>query len=322
MVLRAKTSDPATVTFKVGDVTLAQVPTENIDGSNIAKYTWWGAGSDGQYLPDGSYPISASVGGNTENLTALIKHIPTLVIGFRLPPNGIFSKDPTSSIFPGEPQCVECVSSLGDDMTNSQKGYVSGVLVDDPVNIVSGNYSLPQIDLRLRSRIPLIVSRIYNSLDMSSGPFGRGWSRPFFVNLNIGVSTASLKLSDGSKVLFKIQGSSFFSDSDSGLKLAFSPDSNFWTVANPKGSEWTFDTSGKIIRMARVCCGKGAADATLIDYDSKGRLSKITNPEGQCLNFTTNTSGKITSVKDSDGRTITYQYDDKGNLIGNLLEHL
>ncbi|MBF0547857.1 MAG: RHS repeat protein [Candidatus Riflebacteria bacterium] len=315
MVLRAKTSDPATVTFKVGDLTFAQIPTENIDGSNIAKYTWWGMASTGQYLPDGSYPISASADGKTENLTSVIKHIPTLKIGFRLPPNGLFSKDPTGSVYPGEPQCVECVTSLGDDMANSQKGYVSGVLVDDPVNIVSGNYSLPQIDLRLRSRIPLILSRIYNSLDMSSGPFGRGWSSPFFVNLNIGVSTASLKLSDGSKVLFKKQGNAFLSDSDSGLKLTFSSDTNFWTVTNPKGSEWTFDTSGKIIRMAHACCGKGAADATLIDYDSKGYLSKITNPERQCLNFTINTSGKISSVKDSDGRTITYKYDDKGNLI-------
>lgn len=315
VVLRAKTSAPTTVVFKANGVTLGSVPTVDVNGSNMAKYIWMGDGVDGNLLPDGSHTVSASAFGKTESLTCLIKRIPTLVIGFKLPPNGVFDKDPSSSIYPEQPKCVECITSLTDDMANSQKGYVSGIFVDDPVNIVSGNYTMLQADLRLRSRIPLVLSRIYNSLDMSSGLFGRGWSCPYQVQLNVGVSTASLKLSDGSKVLFTKQGDAFVSSADSGLNLVFSSDTGFWSVTNPRGAEWTFDTAGKIIRMARACCGKGAADATLLEYGPNGRLTKVTNPAGQYFQFTTNDNGQITTVKDSDGRVISYSYDDKGHLV-------
>jgi|GEM_PF-6330006 len=314
VLLKAVTSAPGTVNFKVGNTLLESVPTSLIDGQNIAEMIWWGGDNTGKLLEDGVHDLTASVGGQSLTHSINIKRIPSLLITFAIPSSG-FGKDPTASILPPPPDCFNCLTDFTDEMSKKQPGYVSGVLVGDPVNAVSGNYSLPVIDLRLKSRIPLVLSRVYNSLDKTSGPFGRGWSSLYFTRLENTSATPSLKLSDGSKVLFEKQGDVFVSDPAYGLRLSFSDSTNFWVVTNSQGSEWHFDNIGKIIRMASACCGRGAADALLFEYDSRGYLSKVGNPEGQFFNIANDSNGRITSVTDSAGRIVSYGYDNEGNLI-------
>ncbi|HEY9070824.1 MAG TPA: RHS repeat-associated core domain-containing protein [Candidatus Ozemobacteraceae bacterium] len=66
--------------------------------------------------------------------------------------------------------------------------------------------------------------------------------------------------------------------------------------------------------MTRACCGTGAADAVVIEYDSMGRLHRVTNPAGQWVEFTHAPNGRIVSIADVSSRTFTYGYDSAGFL--------
>ena len=312
ILFKATTSAPETVNFKIGSTLLESVPTVPKDGKNVAETIWWGRDATGKTFPDGLHDVDATVRSQTITKNIGIQRIPSLLITFAISP---FSKDPTSSILPPPPSCFNCLTDFTDEMGKKQSGFVSGVLVGDPVNIVSGNYSLPKIDLRLKSRISLVLSRVYNSLDKNSGPFGRGWSSLFFTKLENTSATPTLKLSDGSKVLFTKQGSNYVSEPAYGLQLSYSDATTLWLLTNPQGSEWHFDSAGRIIRMASACCGRGAADALTFEYDSRGFLAKVSNPEGQYFTIVSDPNGRITSVTDSSGRVVSYQYDINGNLI-------
>jgi RHS repeat-associated protein len=316
IVFKASSSASTTVIFKVKkdaqEWVLGNVPTYAEGTANAAKLSWWGRLPDGNLATAGEYLIVAEADSTTASTSFSVERTESNVVGI-----GDWmkaSKDPAAAV-PPEVKPVTCPTTGWDEMPPFPLGYFSTLSVSDPVNIVSGNYSWSSIDLTLKARLPLTLARIYNSLDGRTGPFGRGWSSPYLARLEIYPADVVFVNSDGSGVRFTKAGDAYQPPAGVDLRLGLATDTGYWTISTPQGGNWTFDEAGKVIRMARACCGRGAADAILLDYDTANRLHRVTNPAGQWIEFAYGTGDRVSLVTDSSGRTITYGYDQAGNLV-------
>lgn len=184
-----------------------------------------------------------------------------------------------------------------------------------PFDVATGNLVFRWNDLTLPSVGPrLTVRRTYNSLDMRSGPFGRGWSHSYDVRV--------IPTTDGEQVyLLCRQGSGrrdhFVRSADGSYE---SPPTIHWSVHQngdgtsslnqPDGTTGDFGADGRLVRITY-----GSGRSVEFDYDGMGFLTKVSDGRGQSLSFTKGPDGKVHSIRDSAGRLIRYEYDDVGNLV-------
>ena len=224
------------------------------------------------------------------------------------------AKDPSAAL-PPFAKAEVCPLVPWEEMLSLPQGYFSSLAVGDPVNTSSGNFALPTVDFTLKGRRSFAVARIYNSLDPKVTLFGRGWSSPLLVNLEIATENVVFTNSDGSRLLFNRNGNTFAPASSTDLKLEYNADTEFYTLSHPHGTSWIFNSLGQIVQMLRSCCGQGAADAIVFSYDDSNRLAAVTTPSGRSLSFTFNGDNLITAVSDSTGRTFNYAYDADKNLV-------
>ncbi|MBF0410120.1 MAG: RHS repeat-associated core domain-containing protein [Candidatus Riflebacteria bacterium] len=211
-----------------------------------------------------------------------------------------------------DPQPVECPNNA---LPTVKDGDNTGLQGGDPVSLFSGNLVLTSGDLLLNSRLPISLSRCYNSRDAYAGPFGKGWSASCLSRLDFSDTKIVFTNTNGSRVTFQRNGDTFIPPQNTDLTLSVATSTQFWTVKHPSEGEFTFDSDGKILRIARACCGKGVLDAINFEYDSAGRLTKMSNPDAQSFTFTYDDQGHITQVNDSTGRQVQYTYNPRGNLI-------
>jgi hypothetical protein len=94
-----------------------------------------------------------------------------------------------------------------------------------------------ETDLNLRSRFPLVLARIYNSLDPESKLFGRGWSSPVSAHLAFSDSDVVFTNSDGSRSLFRNENSEYIGPEGSPLDLKYNSGTGFYTISHPHGAE-------------------------------------------------------------------------------------
>ncbi|MBF0547233.1 MAG: RHS repeat protein [Candidatus Riflebacteria bacterium] len=310
IVFRAVADSATPITFQVksssGEIKNLGAVDAVANGSDFtAKLNWWGP------LPEGTYTLIAQAGISSKERTFEVKHIKASCLGMGTWLNN--TKDPSNAV-PPEPKPQSCPLQTWDTATGNNVGYFQSLSVGDPVNIVSGNYTLAQIDLTLKARNSLTLARIYNSLDSNIGPFGRGWSSPYLSHLDIRDTSVAFFNSDGSRILYQKQGSAYVGPSDIDLSLSVSTDTGFWALRRPDGMEWTFDATGKIIRMTNSCCGKGALDSINFEYNASGTVHRVVNPANQWFEFDYDSNGRATKVTDFSGRSVLYSYDQAGNL--------
>ena len=289
--------------------------------------TYYSALGDGASIAGNSFTVSViSLGfpcAPTINLTAL-KVYGTLINDPNDPPEEPpVEPQPTEEIgiqtwldikgnilplFP-EPKPQECPPAEWEMMTLRKKGILAPFAVADPVNVMSGNFALPEVDLKLKARDPIVLARIYNSLDPRVTPFGKGWSSPFFTRLTIATTSVTFINADGSGLTFPKVNGVYQAPENSDLKL-ITPDANgFWSIQHASGKEWFYNTDGQIVRMAKSCCGQGASNALSFEYDQAKRLIKVENSSGQAMNFQYSAENLIEQVTDSTGRIIAYTFD-------------
>ena len=314
IVFRSEVSDAAEVEFSIRTPSGAIIPigskaTVQQDSEHVAKLSWWGQSG----LEEGVYTIIAAAGTSSKSSTFEVKHTVVSLVGLGKWMKG--SKDP-SAVLP--PYAIEegCPDNPWDEMLPDTNGFFAkAVTISDPVNVSSGNFVLSQVDLNLKSRYNLTLARIYNSLDPRITAFGRGWSSPFLVNLEISADKVVFTNSDGARLLFNRSGNLFTPVAVTDLGLTFNSDTGFYTLAHPHGSNWVFDGQGRILQMTKACCGQGANDAIVFSYDANDKLSSVTAPSGKSQTFSYNADGLISGIADSTGRSVSYSYDTDNNLI-------
>ncbi len=168
---------------------------------------------------------------------------------------------------------------------------------DSAVNVLTGNLShSPQVG-------PLAIN--YDSLGTMS-PLGRGWSHAYSRRIRqapYNGPTVLLQTSWRDRIRFERGSDGLFhsaSPRDRSV-LTKNPDLT-WTRSEPNGTVSTYGADGY---LRTVTDSNG--NVTRLTY-SGFNLRTITDPVGRTIQITTNSSGRITAVKDYAGNSYTFTY--------------
>ncbi len=195
----------------------------------------------------------------------------------------------------------------------------------DPVDCRTGLFLHSRTDFAIQDVAPLVFTRTYRPGDTASRPFGRGVMHNYGMYLLGPHANPVLVLPDGARIPFvysdntgnmhtsvwehKASRSVFY-----GAKLTAPTlpggGGEYWLITLKDGTRLEFLAySGNPLTAIIDRFG----NAVRISFNA-GLVSKVTSPSGRFLSFTYNGSNRISSVKDSSGRDVTYAYDAAGLL--------
>ncbi|MEV0148422.1 MULTISPECIES: DUF6531 domain-containing protein [unclassified Nonomuraea] len=184
-------------------------------------------------------------------------------------------------------------------------------------NQQSGNYTTTFTDLQVGvAGPPLSVVRSFNSMDpRRDGAFGAGWATRWdmrIVQENVAGREAALATyPDGRQVRFAKK-------SDGGYQpppgmyatLAKNADGS-WRLMDKSSTSYQFDSGG---RLLKVTDNRGRVQE--LAYGTDGKLAKVTAPGGRSLTFTW-TGAHVTAVSTDpvDGKPLTWTYAYNGDVL-------
>jgi YD repeat-containing protein len=177
----------------------------------------------------------------------------------------------------------------------------------NPINFATGNKYETEIDLDLSGPgLPLRFVRYYNSQREQDGFFGYGWTGSFSEALAVETGKIILREADGREVHFPDDGAgTFVSEAD--RVRTINPETGGYLLAEPDGKTLSFDTAGKLLRIA-----DRNGNTQTVTYDMNDRIASVADNFGRQLIFTPDIDGRLailtTPVGDFD-----YTYAD-GNL--------
>jgi YD repeat-containing protein len=184
----------------------------------------------------------------------------------------------------------------------------------DPVNLRTGNLTLPGIDLIIPARGPsLELARTYNSRSTGAGLFGHRWQSNLEMRALRVAGTVAIVEADGSLTEFKPDGAAvrrYRAAVRGPEQVEERPDGSLvrWTSV---GHGELFDRQG---RLARIEDRNG--NALRLEYRA-GKVVKLIDASGRAVALTYGGPGGrfVTAVKDPAGGVIRYEYDARGRLI-------
>jgi RHS repeat-associated protein len=198
----------------------------------------------------------------------------------------------------------------------------------DPVDCYTGLFLLQRTDLFLSGTIPISVTRTYRPRDTVSRAFGIGANHLYDI-FTIGDSSPytyqDLILPNGGRVHFQrtSPGTGF---NDAVYEHTSSPTEFQGAVISYVGGGWRLRMKNGVEMYFPDCTGCTSRPAALLKYrdrwgnqltlqrDSNSNLTRVTSPDGRTIDFTYDTSNRVTEARDNAGRAVTYQYDASGRL--------
>lgn len=180
---------------------------------------------------------------------------------------------------------------------------------DDPVNSITGNFTLDAQDIAINSRGGVMTfDRFYNSLDDTPGPLGPGWTHAYNTSLtDMTAETGWIKIRwhDGRADYYAPAGGAGYVPVSYGLfdTLEREPGTGEWTITKKDLTQYVFDSPGKLIAIIDK-----NGNATSLAYDGSDRLVSITDPPGRTLALTYYPDDLLESVSDWTGRSVSYEY--------------
>ena len=232
----------------------------------------------------------------------------------------------------GWDETTEDWSGLLVEIENDLMGTAgAGILYShDPVNLSTGNFVYDHEDLRIAGEIPLSFHRYYNAKDRYKGSLGRSFVHNYDIRLETDEekSRAAITLSDGQKKTFRRQPDGAYLPSHSALEaLTEEPDGFLLTFLS--GSRIRFSRDGKMVRMENRS-GRGTAffydrngRLEKAETDTGSALSYSYNEAGQLIRVSDHAArsvvlsyerGKLSSVTDPEGNTRAYRYGKNGRI--------
>lgn len=193
---------------------------------------------------------------------------------------------------------------------------------DDPVNAATGNFIENEADLGFAGgTASLSLDRTYNSFDTGTGAFGPGWSSWTEAGLTVDDDAARLRLPDGRVVSFGRLGEAWDRAAGEDLWLdrtrdAASGDERL-VVTGSDGTRWTFDRAGRPLTSSR---GPGTTVRLVHEVvGGEARLVRLEHERGRSIDLTWDVERvggpRVVAALASDGRPVTYDYDDAGRLL-------
>ena len=160
--------------------------------------------------------------------------------------------------------------------------YVAGL-----ANAVNGNLWYSKRDISVQARaFTLTFVRSYNSLlGSSAGPLGNGWTHAYNEKLVVnGDLTVTWNDADGSQ-------------------HSFMPKTGSGGYGAPRG------ITSRLVKNADTTFTLWRTDGSKEDFTSAGRLSKITDKNGNKVTLTYDGSNRLTTIADDSGKSLTLAYD-------------
>ncbi|MBP3578363.1 MAG: S8 family serine peptidase, partial [Lachnospiraceae bacterium] len=218
-------------------------------------------------------------------------------------PDPVITPEPTPepTLAIDEEENVE--ANMGGEETN-------GTYDIDPVNMVLGNFYHSVTDMYFPGigDAAIDITRSYNSVDDRSGLLGNGWSFSYDTSLNV-ISGGDVKITyaTGRTLIFEKSGKNYLTPAVCQDTLTKNSDGT-WSLLTEDRLTYTYNSGGK---LTTVTDRNGNKVTLTYNGDS---LSKITGADGVVLTVSCS-GGKLRKVSDPYGRTVSYTYDNVGNLI-------
>jgi YD repeat-containing protein len=174
----------------------------------------------------------------------------------------------------------------------------------DPVNSLTGAFTDSETDLTLSGKgLPFAFTRSYNSDDSTSGRLGQGWTDSYSASLAIQQNgDVFLHGEDGQEVRYSLQEDGTFIAENGGQSTLSSVTGGYQLVTQDQVT-YRFDSNGKLTSMT-----DRNGNAVSLAYDGSGRLATITDSVGRTITFTSNADGTLARVSVPDGRSVVYGY--------------
>jgi RHS repeat-associated protein len=203
-----------------------------------------------------------------------------------------------------------------------------------PVTTPWGTFTHSFTDLAIPGRGPALgFGRTYSSYPnatVPNGPLGYGWSEPYSTDLSLaGLSpdrTATVTQGNGAQITFTELDADAWEPAAprANATLVYDSGASTYTLTRQASEQLVFDSSGKLIKEVAMDGFVGspsptvAAEYTTTLAYASGRLSTVTDAAGRTLTFayvaSGNGVGNIESVTTSTGRAVSFSYDTAGNL--------
>jgi YD repeat-containing protein len=191
--------------------------------------------------------------------------------------------------------------------------------VGDPVDPFNGMFIYSKEDIGYPSPSMVKMIRYYSSGDPSIGSFGKGTSSSYNRQLLGDSQFIKYITSDGGSYIFVLQPDGSYTNSEypflEQATAYLNPDSTRELVFTG-GSMYTFDSSGRLTQET-----DRNGNYVTISRDSSGNITGISDSFGRSLTITptTRTVGGVTytliaSVSDALGNTVHYDYDASARL--------
>ncbi|MCP4658565.1 MAG: RHS repeat protein, partial [bacterium] len=183
----------------------------------------------------------------------------------------------------------------------------------DPINLATGNLWFAETDLYIQARgLPIQWSRVYNSRSTRSGLLGYGWTFGYGEHLEEQTDGSVLyREADGTEHRFTPDGAGGYTRPP-GKHLTLTVDGSGFVLDTPGGVVSHFTSDG---RLSSITEPNG--NTVSINYDTAGTPTTIADATGRTALTITTTGGKISQITDLAGRTVIYHYtgDDLTSVI-------
>ena len=190
--------------------------------------------------------------------------------------------------------------------------------VGDPVNAGMGNKTEARTEYSGSGIFPLRFAWTYNSLGGSSSILGRNrthsysWQLTFFLT-GATIPIISVQQPDGTSVRFtqpQVNGSWVVDPDQEGKLTAISGSgSAAWQFDDGKGGREWFNANGLLIALFN-----SSGFMQSVGYDSSGRIASVTDPNGRVMTFEYNANNLLWILHTPDAGQISFSYSSANDL--------
>ena len=197
------------------------------------------------------------------------------------------------------------------------------------INVMSGNYFFRITDLTAPSNPPLAFVRAYNSqAAQTPGRLGNGWRTGFDYALIETASGATVVFPDGASHDFQYENGVY--SAPQAVDFILERSASGWTMIDRSRNVYVFDYEGRITSLTALngesltftyngdllVSVANRTGSLAMEYDNNGRIITVTaTPGGRSVTYEYDNLGNLIAVVDHTGRTMTYGYDNDGRLI-------
>jgi RHS repeat-associated protein len=175
----------------------------------------------------------------------------------------------------------------------------------DPVNSLTGAFSELETDLKLPGKgLPFTFIRSYNSANVAvSGRLGPGWTDSYGASLAVQQNgDVTLQTENGQQVRYAHQDDGSFVGAG-GARSSLTLANGTYQLATHDQATYSFNGQGKLTSMT-----DRDGNTVTLAYDGSGQLAAVTDSAGHTITCSSNGDGTLASISAPDGRTVSYGY--------------